>query len=378
MKSTRNCPSPFLPHPLTAIAMLLAIVSSALAESQSIRLHDQASVKSDQVRLRDVAELKGTNTQTLSEIVVATLGPNEQNTTVTLTRVRDQLSQHGVNWGKLSLRGYAQCNVTRLTNDSRLADDTGDVATFQAAPAPLIANPMEEISLGSTITLRERLIEFIAKFAETDPTELRITFADHDDPALSQSTWHDRYEFEPISSTALGRVPIVVRRFRDDHLVDSTRIMVDVAKRYMAAVATRSIGRGQMFTPGDVEIREVYLDGAATPVADLAQVIGETAGAIVRAGTVLYDDDLRSPLVARRGQLMTVRCISGGLVVKTVGRAKEDGSRGQIIQVRNERTREYYAVRLTGTQQGIAILDHDQNSEDRSMATPPIVKRDAP
>jgi len=353
------------------MVLLLTGVSPALADSESIRLHDQAGVTGDQVRLRDVAELQGVNTPTLGDIVLATLGPDEQNTTVTLTRIRDQLSQHGVNWGKLSLRGYAQCHVTRRANPAQ-------TVRASPSPAPLIANPMEEISLSSTITLRERLVEFIAKFAETDPTELRITFANHNDPALSQSTWQDRYEFEPISSTALGRVPIVVRRFRDDRLVDSTRITVDVARRYMAAVATRSIGRGQMFTPGDVEIREVYLDGSAKPVADLSQVIGETAGAIIRADAVLYDDDLRSPLLVRRGQLMTVRCISGGLVIKTVARAKENGVRGQIIQVRNERTREYYAVRLTSTQEGIAILHHDQASEDRFMATPPTVGRDTP
>ena len=345
------------------VALLVAVSIAAAAPGQSIRLHDQAGTNDDQIRLRDVAELEGPETQALGDIVLTTLKPGDQNATITLDQVRERLSQHGVNWGKLTLRGYAQCRVARL--------DPQDGSVL-AAPAPLIANPMEEVSLASTITLRERLIEFIERFAETDQTDLQITFADHDEPVLSQSAWQDRYEFEPLSSTPLGRVPIIVRRFRDDRLVESARVTADVAKRYMAAVVIRSIGRGQMLTPGDVEIQEVFLDSATAPVTDLSQVIGETAGAVLRTGAVLYDKHLHSARMVRRGQLMTVRCISGGLVVKTVARAKEDGVHEQIISVRNEQTRELYAVRVTGTQEGIAILSDKQNLQSHATTTPSI------
>ncbi|MCX5662767.1 MAG: flagella basal body P-ring formation protein FlgA [Planctomycetota bacterium] len=78
----------------------------------------------------------------------------------------------------------------------------------------------------------------------------------------------------------------------------------------------------------------------------------------LRAGTVVGPQHLRSPTVIRRGDAIVIRCISGGLVVKTVGRAGQDGGVGDVITARNERSRDasgLLSVRVTGPGEGVIV-----------------------
>lgn len=329
---------------LIGIALVFLAATAASGQNiNGIRLHDQAAVHDSCVYLRDVAELEGSHAKALGDTVLEDLDTDTFATTITLAQLRDTLNDHGVNWGTLSLRGYAACHVTRL------APDPEPITT---APLPTVTNPMDEIGLATPITLRQRVIELIERFAGVQQDQLRITFSDRDAPALEQSAWQDRYEFEPLASAPLGRIPIVIRRYRDNRVIETLRITADVTRRYMAAVAVGSIGRGQTFAPSDVEIREVYLDTTHNePIIDLSSVIGQTSSTILRPGATIHPHHLRSPVLVQRGELVTVRCISGGLVIKTVGRAAEDGTRDQLIQIRSGRTRQTYAARVTGRQE---------------------------
>lgn len=340
---------------LVAVAQLFA----AGPASHSIRLHDEAAVTQTHIRLCDVAEIEGNHAQALADLVVSQFEPGLRQATVTLEGLRETLNTHGVHWGLISLRGYSACLVHRVLPDPE---------PISATPAWPVSNPIDEVVLTTPVTLRDRINQFIEQLAGVDRADLRITFTDRDATVLDQGVWRDRFEIEPLASAPLGRVPLVIRQYRGDRVVDTHRILADVARRTMAVVAKKTIGRGQTFAPGDVEIREVYLDdNVSQPVTELAQAIGQVAGSVVRAGAVVRADQLRSPVMVRRGQLITVRCLSGGLVLKTVGRASEDGQLDQLIGVRNDRTRQSFTVRVTGLQEGIVLLDGDiQNDAPRA------------
>jgi flagella basal body P-ring formation protein FlgA len=55
--------------------------------------------------------------------------------------------------------------------------------------------------------------------------------------------------------------------------------------------------------------------------------------------------------LARTGQFVTVLLSRGGVTVKTVARAMEEGSYGQTIKVKNEGTKDVFEVVLTGPQE---------------------------
>ena len=69
-------------------------------------------------------------------------------------------------------------------------------------------------------------------------------------------------------------------------------------------------------------------------------------------GTVLTAKTVQAVPLARAGQFITITLSRGGVRIKTVGRAMEEGSFGQTIKVKNEATKDVYQVVLTGPQEG--------------------------
>ena len=336
---------PWLLALLSVVGLLATATRTSASVSNTIRLHDQATVEHKLVRLGDVAELTGTEALAMADIVLTTIESGQRRVTLTLDQVQQTLDQHGAHWGKVTLRGYATCVVYETTPKPE---------PITAAVSPVVTNPHKEVDLHTAVTLRERVVELIEQLSGVDEDQLRMTFNPKDEKRLTQSAWQDHYEIQPLSASTLGRIPFVIRQYRNGQLVHTARITVDIARRYMAVVAKRAVGRNQTFAPGDVAIEEVYLDTAADQVAtDLSEVIGFVAASVVRQNAVVRKQQIRSPTLVRRGELMTVRCISGDLVVKTVGRSTEDGVLDQTVQVRNDRTRERYPVRVTGPRTGM-------------------------
>lgn len=356
------------------LALATILVATALTEATPgttilLRSHAEIVQDQDRVRLTDVADLEGPDATALADIAVATLNQGQNETDLSLDAVRQALNQQNVHWGRVSLRGYDHCRVSRVSLEAIPVDP-------QSASLPPMTNPMDEVDLDSAITLRDKVVQVIEQFAGVGRGELQIRFADTDAQTLGLSLWQDRYEFEPLSSSPLGRVPIAVRRYRDNRLTDTYRITADVSRRYMAVVLKQSVARGQTFAPGDVEIREIYVDKTTyQPMTDLAQVVGQTAAGVLRAGEPVFANQVRSPLLVRRGQLVTVRCIAGNLVIKTVARAAGDGSINELIQVRNDRSRLTYAARVTGHQEVVAEA---ANTGDALAAAPTTTTRSQP
>lgn len=333
---------------LKRLIMLLAgaaVVFCAIATyGDSIRLHDQAAVHARRVTLADVAELSGPTAEALGDTVVATLRDSQQGAGVTIETIRRTLDEKDVNWSDLSLRGYAACRITVLPDEPAApqVDDSAAVA----------GNPQEEVNLTSTMTLRDLIVQKVESVAGSPAGELRITFDPRDDERLAAAVFGQRYEVVPHKERGLGRLLMRVRRYEIDQLAEQFTITVDVARRTLAAVATRSISRGEPFLDSAFEVREVYLTDTATqPVPDPKLLIGQTAARLLREGSVITLDDVRSPVMIRRGELVNVRCISGNLVIRLDARAMEDGALDESIRLRNERSREDFAATVTGLRQ---------------------------
>lgn len=359
---------------LAGVALLLLAVTAAGADT--IRLNAQAVAGQGPVKLRDIATLEGPDAVALADtVVIETVAPGRE-VVVTLTDVREKLTAANVNWGRLSLGGYHRCRVqgpaevkppvTTQVDPKKTDAPAAPVET----PAPALANPMQEVTADAVITLRDHVVGFIEQFAGVGRSELQIKFADSDASVLDQSIVGQRLEVEPVSVTALGRVPLIVRRYDGDRLLQTHRLTMDVARRVLAVVAAAGISHGQTIAAGDVMIREVYIDDAkADPMTDLARVVGQTCVSVLRQGAIVQSRHLRSPVLIKRGDLVTVRCLAGGLVVKTTARALEDGSLDQVIRVRSDRgSQQTYSVKVTGVRETQIVAgaeSHQQATTDR-------------
>ena len=344
------------------LAVVVALVASH-ASANAIRLQANANVSANNVTLGQVATLKGEQASALAELVVARFPDGRDAMTIQLAEVRKQLTEAGVNWGMVSLAGYASCTVKRTKLTATPAADADQAAA---------SNPDDEVTLDSELTLRTRVLAVLHSLAQSDANELRISFADRDQQRLSQNATTHRYEIQPSVSSILGRVPVAIRKYEGRKLLDSFTIVADVKRKTQAMVATRNISRGDTFTPGSVELREVLLgDNRGEPVTDLAQLLGQDADAMLREGSIIYPEHIKSPRLVKRGELITVRCHAGGLIVRTVARATQDGSMGEQIAVRNDSTRETFIVTVTGQREastGIAPAKESTTQNDTRRA----------
>ena len=325
---------------VAATVVILVMVSAARAGS--VRVQDEAGSPSATVTLKQIAELEGDEALALGDVQVATLEPGDAHVTVTLDHVRQALTGRGVNWGRVSLRGFTRCKVYRI-------EPTPVEVPTAAAARPVVANPDHPIDLTTPFTLRDYVTDKIKQRAGDEGSALQIRFAERDEAVLATALGSDRFAFEARSSNALGRIPIVVERFRGWELVETYRLTATVARSMLAVRTTRGISRGQVFAPSDVEVRELLVtDGRRPPMTDLRSVVGQTSTTILRAGAMVRADEVRAPRVVRRGQFIAVRAFVGDLLIRTDARAMEDGAVGEIIEVRNESTRQSYRVEITG------------------------------
>jgi len=348
------------------IALLAGGSSSALADS--IQLRAKATVSASNITLADVAALEGDTATALADKIVATFDGSQSTMTLTQESLRASLRKAGVNWARVSLKGFDNCLISKDIS----ASDTKPTKIVQpvVAPAsPILSNPTEEVSTDTQKTLRDQLIDWMRKLHGSAGDSLRITFNDRDVALLSKITLEDKLIFISGASSNLGRVPVTVQRFRGEKLVDSNRISIEVAQRHLAVVAARTISKGDALSFEDLRISEVFLDRTEPDLlTKLDDAIGLIATASLREGSLVLKDQIRPTLLVQRNELIRIQAIVGGLVVQTFARALEDGGEGQLIQVRNERSRELFTVRVIALRTGLladaTILTDSKTAEN--------------
>lgn len=351
---------PTMAHLLAiTLGVLLAMslpATNAAAQHGSVTVQSRATVRGDAIVLRDVAKLDAAIDGLHGDVVVGRFNGSELTVRVSLDEVRKALTAANANFGKVSLGGFASCEVARRQKvEVAPLPLPGLEERNTGARSAIVANPASEVDLAKPISLHDHVVSRIAQQVGVTADELRIEFTQSDLKELN-AVRGGRFEFEPLSSTGLGRVPVVIRLWRDEEQVRTLRVAAEVSRRMLAVVASTDLRRGQTLQPGDVEIKEVFVDSATIrPLSSTKEVIGQTVSSTLRAGSIVDGRYLESPVLVQKSQLITVHVLVGELVVRTSARAMEDGALDAIIAVRNDRSRETFNVRVIGTR--LAVVE---------------------
>jgi flagella basal body P-ring formation protein FlgA len=117
-------------------------------------------------------------------------------------------------------------------------------------------------------------------------------------------------------------------------------------------VAAKSLARGAVIRAVDVQIEEgETLDPPVDGFRSIDQVIGRETTRAIPAGERLRGKWTRQPLLVRRGEVITVCARSAGVRVRTLARAREDGSLADLIEVESLRDRARYFAQVSGIQE---------------------------
>jgi flagella basal body P-ring formation protein FlgA len=154
-----------------------------------------------------------------------------------------------------------------------------------------------------------------------------------------------------------GRAPWTgVQKFEvdgDDAARPETfEVSAAVLKIPPVVVAAKAVGRGDTIRATDLKLQRA--EAGANHV-DAFQAVEDVAGAeatqAIPAGTVLQASLVRSPIMVRRGEVVTVYSRSSGIRIRVTARAREDAALGELVTVESMSDRKTYTARVCGTQE---------------------------
>lgn len=123
-----------------------------------------------------------------------------------------------------------------------------------------------------------------------------------------------------------------------------------VSKLADVAVAAVALTRGRRLGPGD--LRTERRDLATLPrdaVHDPEQVFGYVVRQSAGVGQVVGTRMLTAPLLVERGQGVELLSSIAGLQIRMAGVAMDDGSRGELVRVRNPVSNRVIRARVVGS-----------------------------
>lgn len=361
------------------VAALVAIgVASQAHAAIEVKLRERIAPRGSVIRVGDVADIVTADRQQARQLAALPLMPAPAPGTEQFLRTReiqDMLSAQGVDLALLRFGGAEQVtisaaaaqptasNVVQVSAEEPAAGQAARMnrhAAILAAAAgeQLIGPESAPIDDAHAKEIREQVTSVIsnylnAKTGKVQDWKVDCELVDREleqlNAALSMPTcaggtepYAGRERFVLSFSTAKGQVQLP--------------LFVDVTPPPMpAVVAIRPIGRGEIVKAADIELRTVDAStksGGQHAVADsIEKLIGMEARQPIQPGDIVYTDSVQPRILVRRGDIITVVSQSGGIRVRTTGRATQDAAQGELVQVESIGSREKYDARVTGTRE---------------------------
>ena len=278
-----------------AAAMLFAIAASPFAGAQTLR--PTVLVSSDLVRIGDLVANVAADKADIAVFRAPDLG---ETGSVNVQAVIEALRPHEVG---IEAQGLSEVSVTRA---SRMVG------------ANEIKDRIAEI-------LAERLRAAGAENVTVTLDQPALTL--HLDPSDGDAIVPSRITFEPRG----GRFDALFRAGPAQ-----VRVTGNAVETQEAVVLTRAVPRGDVLRESDVILeRRPKSEIQADTVRDLEAAIGMAAQQPLRPGQVIRNADLARPQLVKRNEPVMIVYEVPGIVLTARGRAEENGSLGDTVNVLN-------------------------------------------
>jgi flagella basal body P-ring formation protein FlgA len=336
---------------LIVVVVLWPSTASALTE---IALRERVAMNGAVVRLADVAEVTSTNEQEVAALSSLPLMPAPGAGGQRYLRKReieDLLVAHGMDLNDVQIRGPAHVVISSADahdiavpaqnrHAAALAANGQHAWTMDAARAETLRR---DIQLIVENYLNTKALDGIGREVTCDVAERHLAQLQlaKSSPVCSggAAPWSGRQRLLISFPTARGQAQFPV--------------YAEVApKAVPIVIATEQIPRGAVITAAHIELRtmehSVKANDRRKPVGSVESLIGMEARQTIAPGAVVYTDQVQSPLLVKRGELITISSAAGGIRVRTTVRALQDRSQGELVQVESLATKERFDARVTG------------------------------
>jgi flagella basal body P-ring formation protein FlgA len=319
---------------------ILAIIASAACPllAAEIQLRARCQARGPVVTLGDLAEVLAADPQQAEPLARIELFPAPvpgQQRIVRARELQDLLSARQIDLAEHRLSGSSQV-VVESRGETQPAPNTAVSSSVRKRAERLAAEAIarflrQAVPGGTSWNVELSLSDAQARAIPADGRKIAVRGG--------EPPWTGSQSFELAVETPEGPSRLVVR--------------AEVSARQPLVVAAVALARGAVVRETDVQVVQA---SAVTDAPDAAHalddVVGKEAVRAIPAGAVVQSSMLRSPLVIRRGEIITVYARSAGIRVRTTARAREDGGLGDLISVEllSDR-RKVYSARVSGIQE---------------------------
>ena len=340
------------------------IGSGAQADTIALKSSTRLPAGARIITLAHVAEIEGASAMQFADLPVAEL-KNGALLEISIREIRDKLDAAGAHWGNINLSGKVVIVRTAPASQQALPMAMTPVEIAPADNEPSRRTSTRDEYLASETAPQANLRGVITNLVLTNlhlqAADLRLGFDHSDAPLLNGSVQSTRFEVQPLTSFSSDRIDFTVRTWIDGKVQDSQYVSVFPAMRTKAATLRRDIHANQSIGQDDLVPTELWLPPTqAGMTANPISAIGRVAAKNMKAGETLREKNLRRDAAIKRGDLVIVRCLVGGVVISVQAEARADGAEGELIEFRKQGERETFLA--TVSKRGEAILDLSQRS----------------
>jgi len=352
---------------LAACGLARATSADTIALKPSVRLGQNITT----IKLSDIAQIDGPEASGFASLTIAEIAGNAV-IEIPLRDVRAKLDEAGAHWGHINLSGR-KATVRPYRNSDALPPQamTSVSLTKDAAPKARI-EPARDEQLAATLvdspTLRGAIANLIVSNLHIDAKNLRLGFDRSNSALLDTPVQTTRFEVEPLSSFASDRIDLTVRTWAQGQVQQSQSISVIPMIKVQAAALANDVRKDQTITDADVQKSEQWLPPSqANLVSNHVMAVGRVAGKNMKAGEVLRDKNIRRENLIKRGDLVMIRCLVGGVAISLQAEARADGAEGDTIEFRKQGERDTFLATITARGEAVVDLSHKQQPQQASI-----------
>jgi flagella basal body P-ring formation protein FlgA len=327
-------------HPMKNIArfaigiVLLCAMDVAAAELQ---FRAKCQPRGAVVTLGDVADIYGGTPQQRKELAAIELFPAPafgQQRTLRVGEIEDLLVYRPIDLTKHQLSGASLVTIT--------SSGAMHAGGLKSPSAPAVKRTERLV--------QEAVVQYLQeKAGAEEPWSVKVRLNDEQVRAIPLDVRRISVEGGELPWIGVQQFEAVVDA---DGRAQRVSFEAEVGKRVPVVVAVAALPRGEVVRESDVKLQTLPAgEERVDAVTALEDIVGRETTRAVAVGAVITRQAVRSPLLVRRGEIVTVYARTNGIVVRTTARAKEEGGMGDLISVESIADRKAFTARVSGIQE---------------------------
>jgi flagella basal body P-ring formation protein FlgA len=209
--------------------------------------------------------------------------------------------------------------------------------------------------------MREQVTAWLARSLSCAIDDLRLSFEESQAEFLDSSSVGLTVSIRSLGAS--DKLSLAITTYRGDVIASATTVRVSPLIRREVAVAARRINRGDAISEDAISRDEQWVPPSVVPIG-MDAIQGVIARSRIEAGTVLRPEHVDQPIAVKKGEIVTVDCVAGSVVVRAMARAMATAKEGEVIAFQYLESKRTFNARVNGPGRAVLVAVPENRGED--------------